>query len=113
MFLPFFPEEMWKTCQELDVKIVAFGTVGQGLLTDNLTDEKFAKIRLAKMTGPVSGRLSPSKFVTVSEGAHVGGKCMDMWTPQRNHLDSSPKKETHHVLVMLSFRTAFFWAVEG
>ena len=42
---------MWKTCQELDVKIVAFGTVGQGMLTDNLTDEKFAKIRLAKMTG--------------------------------------------------------------
>lgn len=44
-------QEMWKTCQELDVKIVAFGTVGQGMLTDNLTNEKFAKIRLAKMTG--------------------------------------------------------------
>ena len=68
MFLPFFfpAEEMWKTCQELDVKIVAFGTVGQGLLTDNLTDEKFAKIRLAKMTGLLPEELSPSRFVTVS-----------------------------------------------
>ena len=53
-------QEMWKTCQELDVKIVAFGTVGQGMLTDHLTDEKFAKIRLAKMTGWKFARLAGS-----------------------------------------------------
>eukprot|EP00913_Durusdinium_trenchii_P034760 g32516.t1 len=44
-------QETLKVCQELHVRIIAFGTVGQGLLTDNLTPEKFAKIRLAKMTG--------------------------------------------------------------
>ncbi|CAJ1394931.1 unnamed protein product [Effrenium voratum] len=40
-----------KVCKEKNVRIIAFGTVGQGLLVDNLTEEKFGKIRLAKMTG--------------------------------------------------------------
>lgn len=55
-------QEMWKTCQELDVKIVAFGTVGQGMLTDHLTNEKFAKIRLAKMTGAGAAGTFSAKF---------------------------------------------------
>lgn len=42
-------QEMQKVCDELNVTIVGFSPIGQGLLTDNLTDEKMAANRPAKM----------------------------------------------------------------
>ena len=42
-------QEMQRVCNELDVTIVGFSPIGQGLLTDNLTDEKMATNKPAKM----------------------------------------------------------------
>ena len=42
-------QEMQKVCQELNVTIVGFSPIGQGLLTENLTDEKWATNKPAKM----------------------------------------------------------------
>lgn len=36
-------QEMQAVCEELDVHIIGFTPIGQGLLCDNLTDEKFEK----------------------------------------------------------------------
>jgi len=41
--------EMATTCRELNVKIVAFSPIGQGLLTDKLTQDNFGSNRPAKM----------------------------------------------------------------
>jgi pyridoxine 4-dehydrogenase len=43
--------ETVQTCRELDIQIVAYSPIGQGLLTDDLTDDKFSNIRAANMTG--------------------------------------------------------------
>jgi pyridoxine 4-dehydrogenase len=40
-----------RTCRDLGIQIVAYSPIGQGLLTDSLTEEKFAGIRAVKMTG--------------------------------------------------------------
>lgn len=40
---------MERTCRELNVKIVAFTPIGQGLLTDKLTDENFKTNKAARM----------------------------------------------------------------
>jgi len=40
---------MEQACRDHDVKIIAFSPIGQGLLTDRLTDESFRKNRAAKM----------------------------------------------------------------
>lgn len=45
------------------MRVVAFGTLGQGLLTDGLTAERFAKIRLAKMTGLKAEQLTELREV--------------------------------------------------
>lgn len=42
-------KEMEATCRELNVKIVAYSPIGQGLLTDNLTLEKWQTNKPAKM----------------------------------------------------------------
>jgi len=42
-------QEMEATCRELNVKIVAYSAMGQGLLTDNLTLEKWQTNKPAKM----------------------------------------------------------------
>ncbi|KAL7560016.1 hypothetical protein ACA910_013508 [Epithemia clementina (nom. ined.)] len=42
-------QEMEKACRELDVVIVGFSPIGQGLLTDNLTDEKWKKNKLTRI----------------------------------------------------------------
>ena len=42
-------QEMQRTCEELNVSIIAYNTLGQGLLTDNLTEEKFKGNIPAKM----------------------------------------------------------------
>mmetsp|Transcript_14495 Transcript_14495/g.31182 ORF Transcript_14495/g.31182 Transcript_14495/m.31182 type:complete len:435 (-) Transcript_14495:26-1330(-) len=44
-------QEMQRTCDELGVTIIAYNSLGQGLLTDNLTEEKFAGNKPAKMMG--------------------------------------------------------------
>jgi len=41
--------EMQKTCNELGVAIIAYNTIGQGLLTDKLTEDKFAGNLPARM----------------------------------------------------------------
>lgn len=41
---------MEQLCRQHDITIVAYAVLGQGLLTDNLTREKFAGNRAAKMT---------------------------------------------------------------
>lgn len=42
---------MERVCQQHGITIIAYSVLGQGLLTDNLTREKFGRIRAAKMTG--------------------------------------------------------------
>jgi pyridoxine 4-dehydrogenase len=42
-------QEMEKVCRELDVKIIAFSPIGQGLLTDGMTAEKWETNKPAKM----------------------------------------------------------------
>ena len=42
-------QEMEKACRRLGVKIVGFSPIGQGLLTDNLTEERWKSNRPAKM----------------------------------------------------------------
>lgn len=42
-------QEMQKVCNELHVTIVGFSPIGQGLLTDNLTEEKWQSNKPAKM----------------------------------------------------------------
>lgn len=42
-------KEMEVACRELDVKIVGFSPIGQGLLTDGLTTERYKSNRPAKM----------------------------------------------------------------
>ena len=44
-------QETVQTCHDLGIQIVAYSPIGQGLLTDNLTEEKFCQIRAVKMTG--------------------------------------------------------------
>jgi pyridoxine 4-dehydrogenase len=51
--------ETVQTCRELDIQIVAYSPIGQGLLTDDLTDDKFSKIRAVKMTGVQLSDLDP------------------------------------------------------
>ena len=46
-------------CRELGITVVAYAPLGQGLLCDNLTDDKFAKVRLRQMTGVKRGDLEP------------------------------------------------------
>lgn len=41
--------EMQSACDEYGVSIVAYNSLGQGLLTDTLTEEKFANNKPAKM----------------------------------------------------------------
>lgn len=42
-------QEMKRVCDELGVTVVGFSPIGQGLRTDNLTDEKWAANKPAKM----------------------------------------------------------------
>ena len=44
-------QETVRTCHELNIQIAAYSPIGQGLLTDGLTKEKFNSIRAVKMTG--------------------------------------------------------------
>lgn len=44
-------QETVRTCHELGIQIVAYSPIGQGLLTDSLTEGKFSSIRAVKMTG--------------------------------------------------------------
>eukprot|EP00980_Cylindrotheca_fusiformis_P000488 scaffold120_cov59-Cylindrotheca_fusiformis.AAC.4 len=44
-------QETVRTCHELGIQIAAYSPIGQGLLTDNLTPDKFQTIRAVKMTG--------------------------------------------------------------
>ena len=50
-------QETLRACQENHVQIIAYAPIGQGLLTQALTDEKFSRIRLAKMTRIVMDEL--------------------------------------------------------
>jgi pyridoxine 4-dehydrogenase len=43
--------ETVQVCHDLGIQIVAYSPIGQGLLTDGLTEEKFQGIRAVKMTG--------------------------------------------------------------
>jgi len=44
-------QETVTTCRDLGIQIVAYSPIGQGILTDSLTEEKFSSIRAVKMTG--------------------------------------------------------------
>jgi aryl-alcohol dehydrogenase-like predicted oxidoreductase len=52
-------QETVRTCQELNIQIAAYSPIGQGLLTDHLTHEKFHSIRAVKMTGVQYDDLTP------------------------------------------------------
>ena len=51
--------ETVQACRELGIQIVAYSPIGQGLLTDGLTREKFTTIRAVKMTGVKYDDLAP------------------------------------------------------
>ena len=44
-------QETVRVCHELGIQIVAYSPIGQGLLTNSLTEAKFEGIRAVKMTG--------------------------------------------------------------
>lgn len=50
---------MQRTCDELNVAVVAYNSLGQGLLTDKLTKEKFGSNKPAKMMGIGWNDLTP------------------------------------------------------
>jgi aryl-alcohol dehydrogenase-like predicted oxidoreductase len=52
-------QETVQTCHDLNIQIVAYSPIGQGLLTDHLTEEKFNGIRAVKMTGVKFDDLKP------------------------------------------------------
>lgn len=68
-------QEMQRVCQELNVAIVGFSAIGQGLLTDGLTPETFPSIRPAKMLRLKYDDLTPlrTKLLSLSQ---VYGKSM-------------------------------------
>lgn len=43
--------EMLRVCKELNITVIAYATVGQGLLADGLTAEKSRSVRLTRMSG--------------------------------------------------------------
>jgi aryl-alcohol dehydrogenase-like predicted oxidoreductase len=51
--------ETVRTCLELGIQIVAYSPIGQGLLTDGLSESKFNTIRAVKMTGVQYQELFP------------------------------------------------------
>lgn len=52
-------QETVRTCHELGIQIVAYSPIGQGLLTDGLTETKFSGIRAVKMTGVKYPEIQP------------------------------------------------------
>lgn len=56
-------QEMEATCRELNVTIVAFSPIGQGLLTDGLTDEKWQANKPAKMLRLKRSDIDPLRSV--------------------------------------------------
>jgi aryl-alcohol dehydrogenase-like predicted oxidoreductase len=48
-----------KTCRDLGLTVVGYGDLGQGLLTDGLTPERFASNRLARRVGLTMEQLAP------------------------------------------------------
>jgi aryl-alcohol dehydrogenase-like predicted oxidoreductase len=40
-----------QTCRELGIQVAAYSPIGQGLLTDGLTESKYSTIRAVRMTG--------------------------------------------------------------
>ncbi|KAG7362816.1 oxidoreductase, aldo/keto reductase [Nitzschia inconspicua] len=65
-------QETVRTCQELGITIAAYSPIGQGLLTDSLTPEKFQSIRAVKMTGVKYDELMPlrSQIQSLCEKYH-------------------------------------------
>ena len=59
-------QETLRACRENQVQIIAYAPIGQGLLTEALTDEKFSKIRLARMTRLVMDELQDLRSVIKS-----------------------------------------------
>jgi pyridoxine 4-dehydrogenase len=68
-------QEMEKMCRELSVTIIAFTPIGQGLLTDNLTEEKFRANKPAKMLHLSQSDLQPLRHV-IQQVAHKHEKTM-------------------------------------
>jgi aryl-alcohol dehydrogenase-like predicted oxidoreductase len=62
-------QETVRTCHELGIQIVAYSPIGQGLLTDSLTEDKFAGIRAVKMTGVKLHEIHPlrAKIQAISD----------------------------------------------
>jgi pyridoxine 4-dehydrogenase len=62
-------QETVRTCHELGIQIAAYSPIGQGLLTDDLTEQKFRTIRAVKMTGVTYPELLPlrSQLQTLSQ----------------------------------------------
>jgi len=68
-------QEMEQTCRELNVTIVAFTPIGQGLLTDGLTEEKYSTNKAAKMLRLSRDELDPLRNV-ITELAKTYQKTM-------------------------------------
>lgn len=68
-------QETVQACQELDVMVIAYSPIGQGLLTDKLTQESFESNRIATMTRISWDCLAPLRE-EVSSIARAHGKTM-------------------------------------
>ena len=64
---------MERVCRDNSITIVAYSVLGQGLLTDSLTREKFRTNRAAKMTGVTYDDLTPLRdcIRQISTDRHV------------------------------------------
>ena len=65
-------KETEEACRELGVTIIAYSPIGQGLLTRDLTQEKFETIRVAKMAGIGLGDLNPLRCEVARLAEHHG-----------------------------------------
>jgi len=75
--------ETERACRDLGVTIIAYSPIGQGLLTEGLTPEKFGRIRLARMSGVSLEQLQPLRSAVercaAAHGVSMAQVCIN-WT---------------------------------
>eukprot|EP00039_Didymoeca_costata_P013636 m.210845 g.210845 ORF g.210845 m.210845 type:complete len:365 (+) comp15827_c0_seq4:267-1361(+) len=93
-------KECERVCKELDICIVGFGPVGQGLLCDGLSAENIHNIRLARITGLAWEDLQPLyatiKGLAESHKVKMAQICI-AWTVAKGHIPLVGCKKVNHI----------------
>lgn len=92
--------ETKRACDELGVRIMAYGTLGQGLLADGLTRERVGAIRMTRMARTSYDELAPLRArVHASAQAHgvsMAAVCIN-WAVSRGAVPLVGCKSAQHV----------------